>query len=161
MPPPPGLVDAKPISEVKVKYKVVKKLGSGGFASVFLVSDQEDGRFYAAKYQKTRDNEEKWSARTEVALLKRMEPCRHIIDLVDFFEGVSESVIVMEFAEGTDLFATLSAVHYELTEAKCRIIIAQLAEALEYLHKARVCHLDIKPNNVLFHSNDPLSLKVR
>ena len=25
---------------------------------------------------------------------------RHIIDLVDFFEGVSESVIVMEFAEG-------------------------------------------------------------
>ena len=37
----------------------------------------------------------------------------------------------------------------------------QLAEALEYLHKARVCHLDIKPNNVLFNSNDPLSHKVR
>ena len=37
----------------------------------------------------------------------------------------------------------------------------QLAEALEYLHKARVCHLDIKPNNVLFNYNDPLSLKVR
>ena len=108
---------------------------------------------------------------------------RHVINLVDFFEGVSESVIVMEFAEGwphiilphkvllvffslihfnlsmspklhvhdilkftdyhvaqctvcvnqhfnifsgTDLFATLSAVHYELTEAKCRIIIAQV-----------------------------------
>ena len=129
MPPPPGLVDAKPITEVdnenkilasnvwsnspqfllkvKEEYKMVKKLGSGGFASVFLVAnqvktlftflfeyswpggkwkpfsiidldtlDQEDGRFYAAKYQKTRDSEEKWSARTEVSLLRKMEPCR-------------------------------------------------------------------------------------
>ena len=67
MPPPPGLVDAKPITEVnlsyigntshhninhtlnhlnhfvdkvKEEYKMVKKLGSGGFASVFLLSNQ-------------------------------------------------------------------------------------------------------------------------
>ena len=66
MPPPPGLVDAKPITEVndvqkgktisrserrvgyvghflpqvKEEYKMVKKLGSGGFASVFLVANQ-------------------------------------------------------------------------------------------------------------------------
>ena len=82
---------------------------------------------------------------------------RHIIDLVDFFEGVSESVIVMEFAEGmiststfvlrrlktkygsiyatgTDLFATLSAVHYELTEAKCRVIIAQVINIQVIFH---------------------------
>ena len=71
MPPPPGLVDAKPITQVndqnvqkgrtisrcerregyeknvghllpqvKEEYKMVKKLGSGGFASVFLVANQ-------------------------------------------------------------------------------------------------------------------------
>ena len=34
---------------------------------------------------------------------------RHIIDLVDFFEGVSESVIVMEFAEGMISTSTISA----------------------------------------------------
>ena len=88
---------------------------------------------------------------------------RHIIDLVDFFEGVSESVIVMEFAEGmiststifvlrslkfkfgsiyatgTDLFATLSAVHYELTESKCRVIIAQVINIQVIFHVLRNC----------------------
>ena len=34
--------------------------------------------------------------------------------------------IDFDIFSGTDLFATLSAVHYELTEAKCRIIIAQV-----------------------------------
>ena len=62
---------------------------------------------------------------------------------------------------GTDLFATLSPAHYQLTEAKCRIIIAQIVEALEYLHKKRVCHLDIKPNNIIFQSLDPASLQIR
>ena len=86
---------------------------------------------------------------------------RHIIDLVDFFEGVSESVIVMEFAEGmistsaifvlrnssldqtyaagTDLFATLSAVHYELTETKCRVIIAQVIYIPVFFHVLKNC----------------------
>ena len=64
-------------------------------------------------------------------------------------------------SSGTDLFATLSTTHYELTEAKCRIIIAQIVEALEYLHKKRVCHLDIKPNNIIFKSLDQASLQIR
>lgn len=64
-------------------------------------------------------------------------------------------------SSGTDLFATLSTTHYELTEAKCRIIIAQIVEALEYLHKKRVCHLDIKPNNIIFQSLDQASLQIR
>ena len=52
---------------------MVKKLGSGVFASVFLVSNQSDGIFYAAKYQKVRDNDEKWCARAEVDRIKRIE----------------------------------------------------------------------------------------
>ena len=49
----------------------------------------------------------KWCARTEVALIKRMEDCRFIIDIKDFYEGPSESVIVTDFAAGNDLFETI------------------------------------------------------
>ena len=52
-----------------------------------------------AKYQKVRDNDEKWCARTEVALIKRMEQSHFIINMKDFVEGPSESVIVTEYAE--------------------------------------------------------------
>lgn len=76
MPPPPTLVEAKPVQDLKSQYRLVKKLGAGGFATVFLLANQSDGKFYAAKYQKARDNEEKWSARTEVSLLRRMDPCK-------------------------------------------------------------------------------------
>ena len=55
----PTDVEPKSVTLLKEEYKFVKKLGSGGFATVFLVSNQLDGRFYAAKYQKVRDNEDK------------------------------------------------------------------------------------------------------
>ena len=41
----PTEVNSKPVTILKDEYKMVKKLGSGGFASVFLVSNQSDGRF--------------------------------------------------------------------------------------------------------------------
>ena len=157
----PTDVESKPVTLLKEEYKLVKKLGSGGFASVFLVSNQADGRFYAAKYQKVRDSEEKWSARTEVALLRKMEQCQFIINMKDFFEGASESVIVTEYAEGADLFETISGKGFVLTEAKCRVVIGQVLEALEFLHKNRVVHLDIKHNNIVFASTDPYSLKIK
>ena len=157
----PTEVESKPVTLLKEEYKLVKKLGSGGFASVFLVSNQADGRLFAAKYQKVRDSEEKWSARTEVALLRRMERCQFIINIKDFFEGASESVIVTEYAEGEDLFETISREAFVLTEAKCRVIIGQVLEALVFLHKNRVVHLDIKHNNIVFASTDMHSLKIK
>ena len=157
----PTEVQSKPVTLLKDEYKLVKKLGSGGFASVFLVSNQSDGRFYAAKYQKVRDSEEKWCGRTEVALLRRMEQCQFIINIIDFFEGASESVIVTEYAEGSDLFETISRNTFVLTEAKCRVMVGQVMEALEFLHKNRVVHLDIKHNNIVFASTDTYSLKIK
>ena len=157
----PTEVWSKPVNLLKEEYRLVKKLGSGGFASVFLISNQADGKFYAAKYQKTRDSEEKWSARTEVALIRRMEQCEFIIKLKDFFEGPCESVIVTEYAEGSDLFETVSGNDFILTEAKCRIISSQVVDATNFLHKNRVIHLDIKHSNIIFASQDPSSLKIK
>ena len=157
----PTEVESKAVTLLQDEYKFVKKLGSGGFASVFLVSNQSDGRFYAAKYQKVRDKDDKWSSRTEVALIKRMEPCHSIINIKEFFEGPSESVIVTEYAEGSDLFETISGNSFVLTEAKCRVIVGQTLEAVEFLHKNRVIHLDIKHNNIVFASTDPYSLKIK
>ena len=84
-----------------------------------------------------------------------------IINMKDFFEGPSESVIVTEYAEGSDLFETISDKTFSLTEAKCRVIAGQVLEAMEFLHKNRVIHLDIKHNNIVFASTDPCSLKIK
>ena len=103
----------------------------------------------------------KWCARTEVALIKRMEDCRFIIDIKDFYEGPSESVIVTDFAAGDDLFETISAKTFLLTEAVCRVVVGQVLEGVEFLHHSRVLHLDIKHNNIIFNDNNHNSLRIK
>ena len=65
-----------------------------------------------------------------------------------------------EFAEGSDLFEWISDKIFSLNEAKCRGISGQVLEAMEFLHKNRVIHLDILHNNIVFASTDPYSLKI-
>jgi len=98
---------------------------------------------------------------TEVTLLRKGDSSPFIIGLKDYFEGGTESVIVMDYAEGKDLFSTLSGSSFILTEAKVRVIMGQVLEAVDYLHRLRVVHLDIKPNNILFESPNIDSLKIR
>ena len=52
-----------------------------------------------------------WKHKTPLTCFFTFMSFRHIIDLVDFFEGVSESVIVMEFAEG--MISTSTILHWK------------------------------------------------
>ena len=46
--------------------------------------------------------------------------------MIEFYQSPEESVIITEYLEGSDLFASLSESEFELTEAKCRVIVSQV-----------------------------------
>ena len=153
-------LESKPIEHMYDNYQSISKLGRGGFAMVYLMRKKEDGLFYAAKHQ-TFNEEEKWDGMREACLLFKLQECKFVIRMVEFYQSKDESVIVTEYLEGCDLFASLSEPGFELTEAKCRVIISQVLDALVYIHKLRVVHMDIKPNNILLASKDRNNLKIK
>jgi len=67
--------------------------------------------------------------------------------------------IVMEYCDGGDLLSFIKK-KYKLSESICRRFLQQLALALRYLRDHNVCHMDLKPQNLLLMKKPQLVLKV-
>lgn len=65
----------------------------------------------------------------------------------------------MEYVPGGELSTYLSS-HGKIPEDMVRTIARQVLRALHYLHKRRITHRDIKPDNILIASLDPLRVKL-
>lgn len=72
----------------------------------------------------------------------------NIIQFIEVFESQDDFMIVMEYCPGQELFDVILAKKH-LSEAEARIIFAQIARALFYLHSLNILHRDIKPENIL------------
>lgn len=58
-------------------------------------------------------------------------------------------MILTEYLEGGELFQRISSADYVLTEAKCRDFVRQILRGINYIHKKRIIHLDLKPQNIV------------
>jgi serine/threonine protein kinase len=65
----------------------------------------------------------------------------------------------MEYVGGGELSTYLAQVK-RLREDTAKTIARQLLHALQYLHRRRITHRDIKPDNILISSFDPMRVKL-
>jgi serine/threonine protein kinase len=129
-------------------YRLVRLLGEGGFAQVYLAEHLHLKSQAAIKVLHTRLGKDDLAdflaeART-VARLKHP----HIVRVLDF--GVQDSLpyLVMEYAPNGTLRARYPrGARFPL--AAFLPDIQQVAEALQYAHEQRLIHRDIKPENML------------
>ena len=101
-----------------------------------------------------------YAAASEVAILRKLSKCQFIVSVEQFYQGINETCIITEYLTGSDLFNTVAHRSFELTEKKCKIICGQILEALNFMHAARIVHLDIKPNNIMFSCKQSLHIKL-
>lgn len=83
----------------------------------------------------------------------------NIIKLINHFEDDTNCYMVIEFAEGGQVYDNMiSQPSKRLPERVVAKLIYQLSEALGYLHAKKIIHRDIKPENLLLSKEGDLKL---
>ncbi len=138
-------------------YRLVRLLGQGGFAQVYLGEHLRLGTQAAIKLLAAHLADvdvEKFLA--EAQTIARLEH-PHIIRILDFDVAEEIAFLVMQLAPN----GTLRARHPRGTRLPLETVLTylkQAADALQYAHDARIIHRDIKPENLLLGWHDTLLL---
>ena len=138
-------------------YEPDEVLGEGAFGEVVLVEDKVTLNEYACKKLKQEHVNESF-LETEVAILKL---ARHpnIVFLREASVAASDIFLILELARGGSLLGRIQSEYSSgMPESYAASVIIQLASALEYLHRERIVHRDMKPENVLMLDASPRSL---
>src|SRR5213083_1523980 len=132
------------------RYQVVRKLGSGGMANVYLAEDQELGRRVAIKILNDRHaNDDQFVERFRREA-KNAAGLSHpnIVSIYDRGEAEGTYYIAMEYLDGRSLKELIVS----RGQAPIRLAIEyarQILAAIRFAHRHGIVHRDIKPHNVL------------
>jgi len=136
------------------KYRILERLGEGGFALVWKVEERSTGNVYAAKELKFSHSVNTYVVqrfRTEAACLKTFSSQCSVPELHDFFFD-NVPVMIEEYINGQSLENLYSTSEYQFTEDTLIDFLKEIAAILEVVHNSNVVHRDIKPDNILKHN---------
>jgi beta-lactam-binding protein with PASTA domain/predicted Ser/Thr protein kinase len=141
------------------RYRILRKLGSGGMANVYLAEDEELGRRVAIKILNERyatdDSFNERFRREAKSAAGLSHP--NIVSIYDRGESDGIPYIAMEVIEGRSLK------EFILTKGPLPIATAiehakQVLSALRFAHRNGIIHRDIKPHNILLGAEDRLKV---
>jgi beta-lactam-binding protein with PASTA domain/tRNA A-37 threonylcarbamoyl transferase component Bud32 len=132
------------------RYRILRKLGSGGMANVYLAEDEELGRRVAVKILNERYANDDLFIERFRREAKSAAGLSHpnIVSIYDRGQAEGTYYIAMEVIEGRslkELILTRGALPIGAAVAYAK----QLLEALRFAHRHGIIHRDIKPHNVL------------
>jgi beta-lactam-binding protein with PASTA domain/predicted Ser/Thr protein kinase len=141
------------------RYRIVRKLGSGGMADVYLAEDEELGRRIAIKILNDRHaNDESFVERFRREA-KNAAGLSHpnIVSIYDRGEAEGTYYIAMEYLDGRSL-KELVVARGPLPIGDAIDATRQVLAALRFAHRNGVVHRDIKPHNVLADADGRLKV---
>ena len=156
-------------SIVANRYKIVRKIGSGSFAKVYLVIDLNDKNEYAAKIllKNKQSTVEFNSYLNEINVLKKLTEAqkdkKYVVEYHDSGVGDVEKsqnpnsknrqYLITSYQSKGNLYVYLSKTQIGYKEKYAKIIFSKILEDIQFMHNLGICHLDIKPDNILLDSD--------
>lgn len=135
------------------RYEIIRPVGSGGMAEVFLAHDNLLDRNVAVKMLRDQflaDKDLLEQFRREAKSAARLiHP--YIINIYDVVSEDDVQYIIMEYVEGVTLKDYLK--EHKLPLNAVLEIAVRLADALKHAHSKNIIHCDIKPQNILIDKN--------
>jgi serine/threonine protein kinase len=144
-------VDAVVGSLVLDRFLIERRIGSGGFGTVYEAWDGRLERSVAVKAIESRGEARRRVMREAQAAARLNHP--GIVTLYEMGEEDGNALLVTEMVEG-DTLAELSG-DGALSDREIGEIGADLCEALDHAHARGVVHRDVKPQNVLVGEDEP------
>ncbi|KAI5842215.1 kinase-like domain-containing protein [Morchella snyderi] len=137
-------------------YQIMKPIGAGTCGAVNLAVEKATGKLFAIKTIKINSQVEDYLH--EADILHSLDH-KHIVRYFNSFDSEGKLFIVMEYIEKGNLGAFLTrrgCMHEDMVQQASR----QILGAVVYMHSMDIVHRDLKLENVLIVSYEPLLVKV-
>lgn len=136
------------LSDIERGYEIGRVIGDGNFAVVRECRRRDDGQAVAMKVvERSKLIGREHMMQNELSLLGSLSHPR-IVRLLAHHHTRTHSYLVMELVNGGDLFEAISD-RGKFTEAEAGWMVADVSEALNYIHCRSIVHRDLKPENLL------------
>ncbi|MAI67696.1 MAG: serine/threonine protein kinase [Phycisphaerae bacterium] len=140
-------------------YRIIRKLGAGAMATVFLAQQESLDRPVAIKVlpKKFSENEDFLERFYKEGRAAAKLNDANIVQAYDVGQSGEYHYFVMEYVDGDTVYEQIVE-KKQLSEQEALPIIRQVAQALQHAHKVGFIHRDIKPKNIMIANNGDVKL---
>merc|ERR1711879_721410 len=137
-------------------YKLLEEFRNGAYGMCFKGLCKTLGCMRAVKQVRKTNTAEQTIVRNEATLLLKFDH-PNILALAELVEDRSYLYFIVDLCEGGAL-STYMQDGFHFTEVQTLVLMQQLLAAVGYLHhhERRICHRDLKLDNLLLSSKDPI-----
>ena len=145
--------------KINDRYEIVKSIGEGGMANVYLAHDIILDRDVAIKVLRgDLAGDEKFVRRFQrEALAASSLSHPNIVEMYDVGEDNGTYYIVMEYINGKTLKQLIKK-RGALTLSECIDIMLQLTDGVDHAHASYIIHRDLKPQNIMIQDNGEIKI---
>lgn len=155
---PPANADQRLPASLQGRYQLLRLLGKGGFATVYLAHDSVLDQQVAIKILKlgmtSKSDEERFLREARIGARLRHPHIAQVYDIVLSPDGLQ---MIMEFCPGGTL-ADLIKSKGALKPQRAIQVARQVGQALAHAHQHQFIHRDVKPANVFFMNDGSIKL---
>ena len=141
------------------EYKIIRKLGEGGFGIVYLV--EKNNKQYALKQCKNKlKNEEIEQYKKIINIISKINN-EYLIKYYDAFIENDTFNILMEYGGDIDLKKYIKNYKDEnvlIKEDIIKDIILQICKGLKEIHNNKIIHRDLTPENIFIDKNNNIKI---
>ena len=140
--------------KISDRYQIIKAIGEGGMANVYLAYDTILDRNVAVKILRgDLAEDEKFVRRFQREALSASSLSHpNIVEIYDVGKSENNYYIVMEYVEGKNLKELIKK-RGKLTLSEVLDIMLQLTDGISVAHDSYIIHRDIKPQNIMILGN--------
>ena len=135
-------------------YEVQKKIGEGAYGKIYKVRNKQSGDIRAMKQITKSKITDMGKFQTEIKILSMLDH-PNIVRLFEVIEDDKYYNLLEELCTGGELLTRAQAT--QLKEKDIARIFNQIMSGVAYIHGMGIVHRDLKLENILFSSEDPMS----